>query len=161
MRKENNNLSIRPLDIKDPGTAQEVWSIQIPAYKAEAELIQFWDLPPLKETVASLRECGETFYGGFINAQLVGAVSFKSTEQELDIHRLMVHPHFFRQGIARALIQHIEQLAADKREMIVSTGTDNAPAVQFYKQCGFKEVKKITTVEGLSLTFFAKEKGQP
>ncbi|OCA80884.1 GNAT family N-acetyltransferase [Pseudobacillus wudalianchiensis] len=160
MQKEHGKLFIQELDIKALETAQKVWSIQIPAYKAEAELIQYWNLPPLKETAASLQQCGETFYGGFIQDELAGVISFKMTKEELDIHRLMVHPQFFRKGIARALVRHIEQLAGGDKKIIVSTGTNNRPAVQFYKQCGFKEVKKIITAEGLSLTFFAKEKGQ-
>lgn len=158
MKKENNKLSVQLLTIEDFETAQKVWDIQIPAYNAEAELIHFWDLPPLKETVSSLQQCGEIFYGGFINSQLAGAVSFKTTEQQLHIHRLMVHPHFFRQGVARSLLHHVEQLAGGKKAIIVSTGTNNSPAVQLYKQCGFTEVKKIITKEGLSLTFFTKEK---
>lgn len=161
MKKKNNGLSIQQLNIEDSEIAEKVWTIQIPAYEAEAELIKFWDLPPLRETAASLQQCGETFYGGFINGQLAGAVSFKTTVAKLHIHRLMVHPHFFRQGVARSLLHHVEQLAAGKKDILVSTGTDNSPAVQLYKHCGFKEIEKIITTEGLSLTFFTKEKRLP
>lgn len=161
MRKKNRKLLIQELDITEAETAQQVWQIQIPAYEAEAELIKCWDLPPLKETAACLQQCGETFYGGFIDGQLAGAISFKITDDALDIHRLMVARHFFRQGVARALIGYVEQLAAGQKEIIVATGTDNLPAVELYKQQGFKEVKKVVTPENLSLTFFSKEKKKP
>ncbi|KAB7704737.1 GNAT family N-acetyltransferase [Bacillus aerolatus] len=153
----NDQLSIKKLDITNLAAAQMVWNIQIPAYEMEANLIQFWDLPPLKETVQSLQQCGELFYGGFLRGELAGAISFKMTDDVLDIHRLMVHPDFFRRGIARAFIKFIEQLALSKKEIIVSTGSKNTPAIQLYNHCGFTEIEQVTVADGLSLTFFKKD----
>ncbi len=54
---------IQPLLIEQEEVAKQVLQIQIPAYKVEAELIDFYDIPPLKDTVSSLQQCGETFTG--------------------------------------------------------------------------------------------------
>lgn len=92
---------IKKIDITNPGISKEVLNIQIPSYKIEAEIIDFYDIPPLKDTVHSLQQCGETFFGYYLNDELCGVISIKIDDGIIDIHRLMVHPYHFRKGIAK------------------------------------------------------------
>ena len=62
----------------------------------EAELISSCDLPPLKDRADTLRRCGETFYGNFVEVRLAGAISYKSAHGIMNVYRLMVRPDHFR-----------------------------------------------------------------
>ncbi|MFX3623153.1 MAG: GNAT family N-acetyltransferase [Ectobacillus sp.] len=147
---------IREIDITKPELAQEVLRIQIPAYKAEAELIVFYDIPPLKDTVEALQACGETFYGYYLHGDLGGIISLKIETGVMDIQRLVVHPKHFRKGIAKKLLEFAESAAENVTALTVSTGSKNTPAVQLYKANGFVEIEKVQITEGLSLSRFIK-----
>lgn len=147
---------ITPIDITQREIASDVLSIQTPAYQAEARLLKVPTLPPLQDTIESLQNCGETFYGYFINETLAGFISFKQEEHMIDIHRLAVNPAYFREGIGKSLLQFIENLHDSVSKIQVSTGTGNIPATTLYTRFGFREVKKIFVSEQLSLTVFEK-----
>lgn len=60
---------------------------------------------------------------------------------------LFVAPRFLGQGIGRALIGHALKL---KGELLLEVYTDNAQAVSFYEDLGFRELSRRTTKgEGL------------
>ena len=149
---------IKKNDITNHKFAKEVFNIQIPSYKVEAEIIGFHDIPPLRDTVEALQQCGETFFGYYLNGELCGAISIKTAKCVIDIHRLMVHPKHFRKGIAKKLLDFVENNNKEKFEtIIVSTGTKNAPAVDFYLKNGFSKTGEKRVTERLSLTSFNKE----
>lgn len=145
------------MDITNPEISKEVLNIQIPSYKVEAEIICFYDIPPLKDTAELLQQCGETFYGYYLNKELGGAISIKADKGVIDIHRLMVHPKHFRKGIAKKLLNFVESKMANYEEIVVSTGTKNAPAVAFYLKNGFLKTEETRITECLSLTSFKKQ----
>ncbi|CAM3912674.1 GNAT family N-acetyltransferase [Aeromicrobium ponti] len=147
---------IKEIDIRDRKAAEEVLSVQIPSYKVEAELIECSDIPPLKDTVDTLQKCGETFFGYYLNEALCGAISLKEENNTIDIHRLIVQPDHFRKGIAQKLLEFIESKEGIK-SLIVSTGSKNTPAINFYEKNGFKKVNQIRVNEHLSLTSFEKK----
>ncbi|MBK3495067.1 GNAT family N-acetyltransferase [Viridibacillus sp. YIM B01967] len=148
---------IRKIDITRPKCAEEVLNVQIPSYKVEAEITDFYDIPPLKDTVEKLQLCGETFYGYYISDELCGAVSIKVENDVMDIHRLIVHPKYFRKGIAQMLLDFIESNLEDIETIIVSTGSKNIPAVNFYEKNGFSKIGETRVNDRLSLTAFKKE----
>ena len=147
---------IEKIDITDPVVSKEILNIQIASYKVEAEIIDYYDIPPLKDTVLSLQQCGETFFGYYLNKELCGIISIKAAGEIIDIHRLMVHPRYFRKGIAQRLLNFIEVQMEDYGVIKVSTGTKNVPAVAFYLKNGFLKTEEIRITERLSLTYFKK-----
>lgn len=148
---------IKKIDITNPKVSKEVLSIQISSYKVEAEIIDYFDIPPLKDTVQSLQECGETFFGYYLNKEICGVISLKAVGGIIDVHRLMVHPSHFRKGIAQKLLNFIEVQMKDFKVIAVSTGTKNTPAVTFYLKNGFIKTGEIRITEHLSLTSFKKK----
>jgi ribosomal protein S18 acetylase RimI-like enzyme len=148
---------IRHIDINNKEIAQSLLNVQIPSYQVEAELINFSDLPPLRETIENLQHCGEKFYGYYINDELAGAISYKVEENTLDIHRLMVAPIHFRKGIGNLLLQFIETVENDVHEIIVSTGANNTPAKNLYFRQGYSAIGEIKVTEGLLLSKFKKK----
>lgn len=147
---------IKQFDISIPKNAEKLLEIQMPAYKVEAEIIGYDDIPPLKDTVNTLKQCGETFFGYYINEELCAAISVKVIDNEVDIHRLIVHPDHFRKGIAQKLLTFIEG-QFDIKTIIVATGSKNTPAITLYLKNGFQVTKEVRVNEHLSLTYFEKK----
>jgi ribosomal protein S18 acetylase RimI-like enzyme len=142
------------LDLTDRATVSEVLALQSISYAVEVRLIGAFDIPPLRDTPETLRDCGETFYGYSIGDELVGAVSYKEDGEVLDIHRLVVRPDHFRRGIARSLVGYIANVATDAKRIIVSTGTKNEPACRLYRSLGFRKTGEVEPSPGLRITTF-------
>lgn len=53
---------IKKLNLKDMKTAKRVVELQWVSYKIEAQLMGFYEIPILKETIDSLQVCDEIFY---------------------------------------------------------------------------------------------------
>jgi ribosomal protein S18 acetylase RimI-like enzyme len=118
---------------------KEVLKLQKKSYQVEAELIGSNEIPPLKETLAQLKQCDEEFIGYFIDEELVGVLSFKIVKDVIDLHRVMVHPDYFRKGIAKQMVDYVEKKMESHPLMIVSTGAKNFPAIKFYLKLGFEK----------------------
>jgi len=147
---------IKIIDISNSKNAEDVLNIQIPSYKEEAEIIGSYEITPLKDTVYTLQHCRETFYGYYENEELCGVISIQIDDDDVDIHRLIVHPNHLRKGIAQLLLNFLE--TKFRIETIkVATGSKNIPAVSFYKKNGFQNIKEVIVNEQLSLTFFEKK----
>ncbi|MDQ0232648.1 ribosomal protein S18 acetylase RimI-like enzyme [Metabacillus malikii] len=148
---------IKEINISNRENAEKVLAIQLPSYKVEAEIIGFDDIPPLKDTVSTLQQCGESFFGYFSDEELCGFISFKKDDNIIDIHRLVVHPNYFKKGIAQELFDFLEG-HVDSSLVKVATGSKNTPAVRFYLKNGFVVVREVTVNERLSLSFFEKRR---
>ncbi|WP_438445946.1 GNAT family N-acetyltransferase [Gorillibacterium sp. sgz5001074] len=151
-------LRITPFSITDPACAALVYELQQMAYPVEAQLLGLPSLPPMEDTPMKLEACGETFIGCFEGERLVGMVSYKLTDggETLDIHRMAVHPEYFRRGIARGLLRAVLDVPGPKRA-IVSTGTKNAPAYQLYVRFGFQPCGVVEIAPSVTLTDFMKQ----
>jgi ribosomal protein S18 acetylase RimI-like enzyme len=147
---------IKKLDLKDIETAEKILDLQIASYRIEAELIGFYEIPPLKDTIESLRACEEIFYGYYSNDALAGIISFKVIDSCLDIHRVAVHPLFFRRGVANKLINFVENLDYEINKIVVSTGKENLPAVKLYIRNGYKKKEDIEISKGIYIMCFEK-----
>lgn len=143
---------IRKLNLKDVETTKQVLEVQIASYEIEAQIINFYKIPPLKDTIDTLKQCDEIFYGYYINDILAGIISFKIIESTLDIYRVAVHPRFFRMGIAGKLVNFVENLQNNINKIVVCTGRDNLPAVSLYLKKGFQKIKDIEISKDIYLT---------
>lgn len=148
---------IKKIDITNPKLVIEILYVQILSYKVEADLINYDEIPPLKDTVDTIQQCGENFYGYYINEELSGVISIQIENGVMDIHRLFVHPKHFRKGIAKTLLDFIQTNEKGFETIIVSTGSKNVPAINFYQKNGFSKTKEIKVDERLSLTLFNKK----
>mgnify|MGYP000848840869 CR=1 FL=1 len=147
---------MRRLDLQDKETAEKVLELQAASYKIEAQIIDFYDIPPLKDTIDSLRKSGEIFYGYFEDEALAGIISYKVIGNTLDIHRVAVHPSFFRMGIAQKMVNFIEGAEAGINKVVVCTGKENKPAVNLYLKNGYKKTEDIEIGRNIYLTAFEK-----
>ncbi|MBE6066927.1 MAG: GNAT family N-acetyltransferase [Clostridium lundense] len=147
---------LKKLALTNIKIAESVLQLQIASYKIEAELIGSHEIPPLKDTLDSLTKCDEIFYGYFINDILAGIISYKINANILDIHRVAVHPCFFKRGIAGKMISFIEKIQDTIDKVVVCTGKENLPAVNLYLKNGYQKVKDIEVSKRIYLTEFEK-----
>lgn len=144
------------LNIKDSETAKKVLDLQFASYKIEAEIIGFDKLPPLLDTVDTLMKCDEVFYAYYMENSLAGMISYKVAQDVLDIHRVAVHPAYFKRGIAGQLVDFIESLETNVKRAEVCTGKENLPAVNLYLKKGYRKIKEIEVSRGIYITAFEK-----
>ncbi|KPD01031.1 Acetyltransferase (GNAT) family protein [Geobacillus sp. BCO2] len=149
---------IAELQIADEKTAAMVLRLQRRAYAIEAQIIGSTALPPLHDAIASLQRCGERFFGYFQGEWLVGAIAYERSGSTLHLCRLMVDPDCFRQGIASALLDFVIKQEPSISEIVVTTGSGNAPALRFYGRHGFRAIERIETPERIELTKLVKRR---
>jgi len=148
-----------PLDLADEVTARSVLALQREAYAVEASLIGSDGIPALTETLAELRDAGESWLGVSDADGLVGAVSWRELgDGTVDIHRMVVAPRAFRRGVATALLDALDG-SFPGRPMVVSTGRDNRPARELYRRRGFGLVREREVRPGLWITELARPAG--
>ncbi|MCM3595854.1 GNAT family N-acetyltransferase [Metabacillus idriensis] len=142
---------IKHLNHRDYSTAEKILGIQIPAYLIEAEIIGFRDIPQLKETPKDIAASTETFIGCMLENDIRGVLSYERGEEALNICRLVVHPGFFRLGMASTLLDYLLKKNLNKR-VTVSTGSKNFPAIALYQSFGFEKTKEIEVAPGVRIT---------
>ncbi|MGG1674416.1 GNAT family N-acetyltransferase [Neobacillus sp. NRS-1170] len=149
---------IKVINFQNDYSLKELFDLQRASYLVEAELINFFEIPPLKESLQDLKESGETFIGYFENSELTGAISYTIQEQVVTICRMVVHPNHFRKGIAQKLLTYVEKNHSDLPIFNVSTGKENTPAKNLYLKNGFQVTGDIEVVPGLFISHFEKRK---
>ncbi|KAF6584011.1 MULTISPECIES: GNAT family N-acetyltransferase [Paenibacillus] len=141
--------------LEDDNIVSQIWRLQHVAYRLEAELIGFDEIPPLMDTLETLRSCGESFYGWLEDDELLGALAVQSESSgSLTLTRMMVHPDHFRKGIADSLMKHVLNEYRNVPLFIVTTGTLNTPAVTLYRKHGFRSVSAAEVAPGVELTTY-------
>lgn len=146
------------IDHRVPAIAETIYQLQQASYIVESELIGYpaSEFPPLQVTAEQIEQEEATFLGYRVGAQLVGVVSFAVGPRERDIGRLVVHPDFFRRGIAGALLWAVESRAGVGQTLTVSTAEENIPAVRLYEKFGYELTERIRLPNGVVLVRLTK-----
>ncbi|HLW30731.1 MAG TPA: N-acetyltransferase [Aequorivita sp.] len=124
------------------------------SYAIEAELLNITDFPPLKRTLENYINSSTEFFGYFKNQNLAGVIEIDNNNNNNNnnkfthINSLVVDPKFFRQGIARKLMEFVFE-TFDSDLFVVETGLENGPAIKLYNNLGFKEVNQWNTDHGI------------
>lgn len=138
-------MRISEISAHQPG----LLDLQRAAYQVEAEIIGDDRIPPLHETSEELLAQPLTWLAAFDDdGDLVGAVAWEETADEVDLNRLMVAPSAHRRGVGRALVKEVMARAGERR-VVVSTGRENTPARTLYERLGFALTGEFEPVPGL------------
>ncbi|HLU71758.1 MAG TPA: GNAT family N-acetyltransferase [Nonomuraea sp.] len=144
-------MRISEISAHQPG----LLDLQRAAYQVEAEIIGDDRIPPLHETSEELLAQPLTWLAAFDDdGDLVGAVAWEETADEVDLNRLMVAPSAHRRGVGRALVKEVMARAGERR-VVVSTGRDNTPARTLYERLGFTLTGEFEPVPGLWVVNYA------
>jgi ribosomal protein S18 acetylase RimI-like enzyme len=144
-------------------------AVQQAAYRVEADLIGYEEIPGLREGPADITALDLTVLAvvdgdgdgdgagndGATGGRLLGLVGYSRRDGVVDIDRLAVAPQAFRRGVGRALVEAVHEREADARRFVVQTGTANAPAVALYTSLGYRPAGRVT-LDGCAITRFAR-----
>ncbi|CAM5786266.1 MULTISPECIES: GNAT family N-acetyltransferase [Brevibacillus] len=147
---------ITKINFTETDTVQKLFDLQKAAYQVEAELINFFEIPPLKESFQEFQQCGEEFLGYFIDNKLAGAISYTIENEELTICRMVVHPAHFRKGIAQKLLVAMELQNANCSAFKVATGRENTPAKNLYEKNHYQWKRDVEVAPDVYISFFEK-----
>jgi len=139
---------IELLDHNSGTVADEIYTVFQRSYAVEAGLVGVEDFPPLRRSAANIRTSKSQFLGERVDAKLAAAVEFLQDGDDLSIDSLVVHPDYFRRGLASRLLQAL--LANETWKCAdVETAAANKPALLLYEKLGFTESKRWQTVDGV------------
>lgn len=133
----------------DPVVAMAIVALQRKAYKVEADMLGYPDLPPLKETPADIMGSTDNFSGIASRGTLAAVISTEDTGDSTLISRLCVAPDCTRRGYGLRLVRHVLDLA--RGTVMVSTAQANVPALGLYRKLGFETCREWDTQDGLAL----------
>ena len=139
---------IEKLQHNDLEIAQKIFSVFQVSYAIEAKLLNAINFPPLNRPLENYINSNTEFFGYFKNKNLAGVIEIDHNNNSTNINSLVVDPKFFRQGIARKLMEFVFY-TFDSNRYTVETGLENGPATKLYMNFGFKEVKQWDTDHGV------------
>lgn len=137
----------------DDAFAAALLTLQRAAYALEAELVGDDRLPPLHEDGPGLAAWRGRWCTAWDGVDLVGAIAWDHHDGHVDIAKVMVRPDALRRGIATALLDHVRR-EAGARDIFVTTGRDNHPAVSLWARHGFRAEQDDQVPPGIWTTRF-------
>lgn len=139
---------IKRLENQNPETSLKMQKVFQASYAIEAKLLKADDFPPLRRTLEEYINTDTQFYGFWQEQNLAAVIEIRHLEFSIHIQSLVVDPHYFRQGIAGQLLDHV--LNNNNTPLFtVETGLANTPAIKLYKKFGFKEVRQYIAGAGI------------
>lgn len=154
---DSQAVMLRRLDQRQADVAARIQSIMIAAYQIEAELLHARDFPPLRRGASEIQASESAFWGCFMGQELAGVTELEPAGAgKVSIASLVVHPDFFRQGIATRLIRHVLG-CHPSAGLTVSTGALNEPALRLYRKLGFQESVRWATGCGIAMVTLSRD----
>lgn len=138
--------------------APAILALQKQAYVTEAELHNDHTIPPLHQSLESLRE---EFQKGIVlkalyNNQIVGSVRAFGQGSICCIGKLIVDASCQNLGLGQRLMQTIENYFPQASRFELFTGYKSAKNLYLYRKLGFEEVRRQTISTNLTLVFLQK-----
>ncbi len=146
----------------DRQDVKPILALQYTAYRSEAELLNNYAIPPLKQTESDVEK--EYDAGTFLKAvdetgAIVGSVRAYQKGDTVYIGKLIVHPAHQRKGIGTALLREIESACLSQRyELFTSVRSLNN--LRLYEKTGYVRFREQETDSGVRLVFLEKYPGK-
>jgi ribosomal protein S18 acetylase RimI-like enzyme len=148
------------LDIVDaePADAEAILALQLIAYESEAIRYQNWKIPPLVETIDSVRKDIEqhVVLKAIVDGRLAGSVRGVVTDGICEVCRFSVDPALQRRGIGSALLTAIEREFPDIEAFELFTGNRSVENLRLYERHGYRVVRTKALPGDVSLVFLRK-----
>jgi GNAT superfamily N-acetyltransferase len=152
------DLVIEPAALAE---AEALLALQVLCYQGEARRYEDDRLPPLLQTLESLR--GDIREGVVLVARqgdaLLGSVRARRAGDVLHIGKLLVHPSRRHVGLGTRLLAAIEAHAGDARWLEVFTGHRSEEFLGLYEKQGYACVATEPVNARLTLVFLRKPNG--
>jgi ribosomal protein S18 acetylase RimI-like enzyme len=156
-------LTSSPCAIVDalPGDAEGILALQKLAYEREARRYDDWTIPPLIETLDSVRAqiAEHVVLKAIVEGRLAGSVRGVVTDRICEVCRLSVDPALQRRGIGSALIVAIEQRFPDVEAFELFTGNRSVENLRLYDRHGYRHTRTKVLSRAVSLIYLRKARG--
>ncbi len=142
--------------------SEALLALQQRAYQSEARLYNDWTLPPLTQSLASMREdiATMTVLVAVVAGSIVGSVRGRLSKGTCHIGRLIVEPQWQSQGIGTALLAAIEQRFPEAENFELFTGSKSSGNLRLYQRLGYREIRRQAVAPHLELVFLRKAAAQ-
>jgi ribosomal protein S18 acetylase RimI-like enzyme len=142
----------------EPADAEAILALQRLAYESEARRYQNWSIPPLVETLASVRQHIErhVVLKAIDAGRLVGSVRGVVTGDSCEVGRLIVDPAMQRRGIGSALLAAIEAQFPHVDAFELFTGSLSEDNLRLYRRHGYVFLRDEPLPTGVSLIYLRK-----
>ena len=137
---------------------REILALQYLAFRSEAEVLNNFDIPPLKQTLADLQaEFAKQVFLKAVddNGAIVGSVRCYSEGTTVYIGKLIVKPDCQRRGIGTSLLLEVEKLYPNKRYELF-TNNKSLKTISLYERRGYKIFTQKPVAEDLTFVYLEK-----
>jgi ribosomal protein S18 acetylase RimI-like enzyme len=138
----------------------KILDLQKICYQEEGRLHNDFNIPPLTQTIESIKddfEKGTLFLKVVVENQLVGSVRGYSKNGTTNIGRLIVNPEFQNRKIGQTLMNAIENQLNDCIWYELFTGYKSKKNLAFYDKLGYVEFKRQFVHDNLILVYLEKQ----
>jgi ribosomal protein S18 acetylase RimI-like enzyme len=141
-----------------PDNATEILALQKLAYRAEAQIYNDWNIPPLLQTIEEIRD--EFKIHMFLKAvsghSIVGSVRARIVGNTCHIGRLIVHPEWQNGGIGTRLLTEIEIIYRAVSRFELFTGSQSVINLHLYHKLGYKDFRRESLSDQVELIYLEK-----
>ena len=139
--------------------AEELLALQKLAYRSEAEIYNDFSIPPLIQTLESMKEDfkNQLFLKAFLDGRIIGSVRAYSKEETCHIGRLIVHPDYQNRGIGTRLMNDIERIFNDCKRFELFTGDKSERNLRLYQELGYRIFKASKIMDQTNIVFLERK----
>jgi ribosomal protein S18 acetylase RimI-like enzyme len=138
--------------------AESILALQKAAYEREARRYDDWTIPPMIETLGSVRDqiAQHVVLKAVMDGRLVGSVRGVATDGVCEVCRLSVDPGLQRRGIGSALIAAVEARFPDIEAFELFTGNRSVENLRLYDRHGYRHARTMVLSPAVSLVYLRK-----
>jgi GNAT superfamily N-acetyltransferase len=139
--------------------AAELLALQKVCYRAEGEIYDRFDIPPLTQTLEEARAdlARHVVLKLVLDGRIIGSVRGREEAGTCYIGKLIVDPEHQNQGLGRRLMAGIEARFSGCRRFELFTGYRSEKNLAFYDKVGYRSFRTEAAGERLRLVFMEKE----
>ena len=146
------------LERADVSDADEIVKLQKLAYISEAEIIDDFTIPPLKQSVDEIVSefDSQSFLKVVYENKIVGSVRCYLKDRTCYIGKLIVHPQYQNSGIGTILLYEAENQFRETERFELFTGQKSEKNLYIYQKNGYRSFKNEVVSEKLTLVYLEK-----
>jgi ribosomal protein S18 acetylase RimI-like enzyme len=138
--------------------AEEILALQKLAYVSEAEIIDDFTIPPLRQTLDDIRSefDRQVFLKVELDGRIIGSVRCYTEAGSCYVGKLVVHPDQQNRGIGTRLLRAAEDQFPDAERYELFTGEKSARNLHLYEKHGYRIFDRRVVSDKLTLVFLEK-----
>ena len=139
---------------------EEILALQKLAYQSEALICNDFNIPPLTQTIDSIRDDfrNQVILKAVEDSRIIGSIRAFEKDGSCYIGRVIVHPECQNRGIGKKLMLAVEEAFPQCRVFSLFTGKNSTKNLYFYGSLGYKQVREEYIHENLTFVYLDKVK---